>query len=263
MAALGKITESMSPKVSETKEIASALTSFSDVKTIPSVIEKMDGTTLALDTEPLELTSYFGKQKLANLVESLSFLPEQKMKKHLSEAERNMSIGHFKDLNADVKEISIMDLRRGDTIVATKMKGTYLHYGIYVGNGEVVHYSYLKEEHFSDKDTHVRIVKTSYEDFANGAQTYREPLREEMNANSGRKTAKIAKSMVDNDFGGYNLVTNNCEHFANYCKYNEKLSFQIKDLANDGWFDPSRSMVVEQYVKNNVLIPKKYEKINL
>ena len=61
---------------------------------------------------------------------------------------------------------------------------------VYVGNGEVAHYSYLKEEHFFDKDTHVRIVKTSYEDFANGSQTYREPLREDMNANSGKKTAK-------------------------------------------------------------------------
>ena len=180
----------------------------------------------------------------------------------MSEAERNMSIGKFKDLNADVKEISIKDLRRGDTIVATKMKGTYLHYGIYVGNGEVVHFSYLNEENFFDKNTHVRIVKTSYEDFANDSQTYREPLREDMTANSGRKTAKIAKSMVDNNFGGYNLATNNCEHFANYCRYNEKVSFQIKDLADKGWFDPSRSMIVEQYVKNNVLIPKKYEKIN-
>ena len=245
----------------QNNELASALTSFADVKAIPSVIEKMDGTTLALDTEPLELTSYFGKQKLANLVESFSLLPEQRINRHLSEAERNMSIGAFKDLNADVKKISIKDLRRGDTIVATKMKGTYLHYGIYVGNGEVIHYSYLKEENFFDKDTHVRIVKTSYEDFANGSQTYREPLREDMNANSGRKTAKIANSMVDNDFGGYNLATNNCEHFANYCRYNEKVSFQIKDLANDGWLDPSRSMIVEQYVKNNVLIPRKYEKI--
>ena len=247
----------------QNKELATALTSFSDVKTIPSVIEKMDGTTLALDAEPLELTSYFGKQKLANLVESFSLLPEQKGKKKLSEAERNMSIGKFKDLNPDVKEISIKDLRRGDTIVATKMKGTYLHYGIYVGNGEVVHFSYLNEENLFDKDTHVRIVKTSYEDFANGSQTYREPLREDMNANSGRKTAKIAKGMVDNNFGGYNLATNNCEHFANYCRYNEKVSFQIKDLANNGWLDPSRSMIVEQYVKNNVLIPKKYEKINV
>ncbi len=247
----------------QNNELASALTSFADVKAIPSVIEKMDGTTLALDTEPLELTSYFGKQKLANLVESFSLLPEQRINRHLSEAERNMSIGTFKDLNADVKKISIKDLRRGDTIVATKMKGTYLHYGIYVGNGEVIHYSYLKEENFFDKDTHVRIVKTSYEDFANGSQTYREPLREDMNANSGRKTAKIAIGMVDNNFGGYNLVTNNCEHFANYCKYNEKISFQIKDLADKGWFDPSRSMIVEQYVKNNVLIPKKYEKINV
>ena len=243
-------------------ELLSALTSFADVKTIPSVIEKMDGTSLVLDTEPFELTTYFGKQKLANLVESLSISPEQRINKHLSDAERNMSIGKFKDLNADVKEISIKDLQLGDTIVATKWKGTYLHYGVYVGNGEVVHFSYLKEEKFLNKDTHVRIVKTSYEDFANGSQTYREPLREGMNANSGKETAKIAKGLVDNDFGGYNLATNNCEHFANYCKYNEKESFQIKDLADKGWIDPTRSMFVEQYLRNNVLVPRKYEKIN-
>jgi hypothetical protein len=246
----------------QNQELASVLTSFTDSKSIPSVIEKMDGTSLVLNTEPLSLASYFCKQKLVNLIESNTFFPGNRIKNHLTEAERNRSVGIFKDLNTDAKEISIKKLQPGDTIVAIKMKGTYLHYGIYVGNREVIHFSYLKEENFFDKDTHVRIVKTSYEDFSNGSQTYREPLRRDMNFNSGRKTAKIAKSMVDNDFGGYNLATNNCEHFANYCRYNEKVSFQIKDLADKGWFDPSRSMIIEHYLTNNVLIPQKYEKIN-
>lgn len=231
-----------------------------NTKLLPYIIEKMDGSSLDIDTSTLCPDSYFGRKGILSINKSLnaSELYANLTTKSLSETERNISIGKIKETDLPVKEITLNDLKQGDIIIAKKYQGTYLHYGVYVGNGEVVHFSY----HHGEKIRDTRIIKTSYAEFANGSPTYREPLREGIEPNSGKETAQIAEQMVDNNFGGYNLKDNNCEHFANYCKYNQKESYQIKELAEKFSMPISfDSIVIEHYFNNNIIIPRKYEKI--
>jgi len=44
----------------------------------------------------------------------------------------------------------------------------------------------------------------------------------------GKETAERAMACVGEGKGEYNLVFNNCEHFANWCKYGEKSSSQVR-----------------------------------
>ena len=217
---------------------------------------------LDIDTSNLSPDSYFGRKGILNIDNSLkeSNICAKLSSKILSETERNTSIGKIRETDLPVKEITLNDLKQGDIIVAKKYQGTYLHYGVYVGNGEVVHFSY----HHGEKIRDTRIIKTSYAEFTNGSPTFREPLREGIEPNSGKETARIAEQMVDNNFGGYNLKNNNCEHFANYCKYNQKESYQIKELAERFSMPISfDAIVIDHYFNNNVIIPRKYEKIKI
>ncbi len=171
------------------------------------------------------------------------------------------------DTNTFVKEISINDLNIGDIIVAVRWGGTYLHYGVYVGNRNIVHFSYHHDEKIRD----TRIIKTSYAEFSNDSPTFREPLREGMTPNSGKETARIAEDMKGNKFGGYNLLNNNCEHFANYCKYNKKISYQIEDLFKStggtstaqklSYMNKMSNNKIIEIITRNIFIPQKYEKI--
>lgn len=239
--------------------LASALTSLLETKVLPLVVEKIDGASLDIDTSSLDASTYFGTNKLSRL-EALchaSNLSTLQIASKISDIERNRSI--LKIQETSIKEISAKELKQGDILVAIKKGGTYLHYGVYVGNGEVVHFSFHKGEKIRD----TRIIKTTIEEFANGSSMYREPIREGMAPNNGKDTARIAENMVDNKFGGYNLLRNNCEHFANYCKYNQKESFQITELIDRFAFNYTQDAVVEHYINNNYIIPHKYEKIKL
>ena len=41
-----------------------------------------------------------------------------------------------------------------------------------------------------------------------------------------------AKSLLGTGLGKYNLITNNCEHFSNYCAFGVKESTQVSDVLN-------------------------------
>ena len=46
---------------------------------------------------------------------------------------------------------------------------------------------------------------------------------------SGEKTVERARSKLGQK--GYNILTNNCEHFAIWCKTGEEESSQVRDLS--------------------------------
>lgn len=112
--------------------------------------------------------------------------------------------------------------KRGDIIFSIRMCGLYFHYGVYVGNNEVVHYRSKDDGFFN-----AGIIKTSLKDFSNGCPTYIEPV--ETGALSYEQTAANAEKYIGSGFKEYNLVINNCEHFVNLCRYNEKRSCQVRD----------------------------------
>ncbi|MBR4175040.1 MAG: lecithin retinol acyltransferase family protein [Lachnospiraceae bacterium] len=155
--------------------------------------------------------------------------------------------------------------RRGDVIATERMDGVYLHYAVYIGDGNVIHYSadgsdfvgecYIHEASFYEflrdsKDFYILDFKDDYErrvermrqsDFssssgllpANDAVSIILTLIESINRMnyhlySPEETVQRARSKLGEK--QYNLVFNNCEHLAVWCKTGLSESRQINDL---------------------------------
>lgn len=108
-------------------------------------------------------------------------------------------------------------------------RGQYLHFGIYIGNERVIHYQ-------GDGDIGINnyVVETNMSEFMNGQSKFFvldfEHINQEVRDNFGvdrfekiysrEETIERAKSKLHE--GDYNLLFNNCEHFASWCKIGTK-----------------------------------------
>ena len=102
----------------------------------------------------------------------------------------------------------------GSHLVSSRLG--YTHHGIYVGNGEVVHY--LLDE---------GVTLSDLEEFSCGNAVW---VRTHPGAPySGEECARRALSRLGED--QYNLVFNNCEHFATWCATGEQRSPQVERAA--------------------------------
>ncbi len=125
--------------------------------------------------------------------------------------------------------------QRGDIIFAARnvklfkgkiiLKNLYYHYGVYVGDNKVIHFSDPNPNETTK--SHATIIETSFEDFADGDVVFIEPIDENIKHNNLEKTAVKAEFYLYNHKDKYNLGFNNCEHFANICRYNKKKSSQV------------------------------------
>lgn len=113
----------------------------------------------------------------------------------------------------------------GDVIVADR--GLYKHYGIFIGNGRVIHYSAgIGIELDADK---AKIIETSLVDFLDGSALFVEES-DEPGAFPPDRVVERARSMVGRLHGEYNIAFNNCEHFTHWCKYGTKESSQVNSV---------------------------------
>lgn len=110
-------------------------------------------------------------------------------------------------------------MARGDHIYVSRWKGCYTHHGIDLGDGTVVH--------FSGEPLRVRhacVVRESMEVFCGGdtpkVVQHKRPL------NDPDEVAETALKHLGKK--GYQLWTNNCEHFASFCKTGKPESHQVK-----------------------------------
>lgn len=149
-------------------------------------------------------------------------------------------------------------LEPGDVVgvVRKKALNMYEHYAVYIGEGKVIHYSgneadfngrvYVQEdtlEHFlkDDDDYFVLFfdksfaaprkiqVKTAFNLNDVGFE-YQLHLKEEYKVYSPKETVERALSKIGED--KYNLLLNNCEHFAIWCKTGVSESYQVKRVIN-------------------------------
>ena len=109
-------------------------------------------------------------------------------------------------------------MRRGDHLVS--MRAGYTHHGIYIGCGEVLHYS-----GFGDSVAGP-ICRASLETFSGGMPT---TVLEHPLAVYGPEE-RIARGYSRLGENTYNLLTNNCEHFASWCVYGASTSQQIRNV---------------------------------
>ncbi|MEN5094744.1 lecithin retinol acyltransferase family protein [Pseudomonas protegens] len=98
-------------------------------------------------------------------------------------------------------------------------RGLYTHHGIFVGRNRVIHYSGM------GSGLHKGCIEsTSLADFLQGKnariKTYRKVYFR------GPDICRRARSRLGED--QYNLVFNNCEHFANWCATDRHTSEQVR-----------------------------------
>jgi hypothetical protein len=107
----------------------------------------------------------------------------------------------------------------GDHLVTART--AYTHHGIYVGKGQVIHYS-----GFHDGWRPAPVIKTSLADFASGNHV--------MVARHSKRKYEASES-IERAYrrlgeNAYCLVSNNCEHFVNWCIQGRASSKQIEEL---------------------------------
>jgi len=96
----------------------------------------------------------------------------------------------------------------------------YTHHGIYIGNNQVIHYSGFHE--FAKKGN---ISLTSLSEFSNEnkIEIYHSSLLKGKKYSNDEIVQRAKERVGENN---YNLLFNNCEHFANYCTHGDDFSMQ-------------------------------------
>lgn len=98
-------------------------------------------------------------------------------------------------------------------------RSAYDHHGIYVGNGRVVHYSGLCRSLHPGP-----VEETTIECFAASHEiaVMRNPMAKYVGADAVRRArSRLGESR-------YRLLSNNCEHFCNWCLHGESRSEQVE-----------------------------------
>lgn len=110
-------------------------------------------------------------------------------------------------------------------------RGMYSHHGIYVSDDCVIQFASLIPGHETDPES-ASICDTSLETFLKGGtllvRTYSDD--ELKKKRSPLEIVEYAKSKYGTK--GYNIISNNCEHFANECVFGEKKSEQVENIMS-------------------------------
>jgi hypothetical protein len=117
-------------------------------------------------------------------------------------------------------------LQPGDILGVNR--GLYWHYGIYTGEGSIIHYAAKK----GDFGKNVCVQKTSFKRFRKKSPCYVCRLPESFTRThkvfSPEETLERAMSRLGE--ASYNLFSNNCEHFVLWCKTGYAESEQAEKL---------------------------------
>lgn len=111
-----------------------------------------------------------------------------------------------------------LNLKIGDHIRV--WRGGYYHHGIYCGDGSVIHYA----RGLSQKENPA-VKQDLLEKFAFGGEI-------EVESSSGSLASDEIIERAKSRMGEsqYNLVFNNCEHFANWCRTGNHKSEQVESI---------------------------------
>lgn len=120
----------------------------------------------------------------------------------------------------------LTDLYKGAHI-RVKMNNFY-HHGIYIGDGMVVQFG--MPNNVFEKPENVKVLKSPISSFSSDGfievRIYNKKELKQKRSND--EIVKEALSHVGE--GGYNILHNNCEHFANFCVFGKKQSTQMDNV---------------------------------
>ena len=119
--------------------------------------------------------------------------------------------------------------QRGDHIRVCRMNGLYYHHGIFIADNEVIHFTGDDDDSVLDWSK-ARVIKTDLQNFLRGGEVevkeYNDAEIDDLYPVEG--IVNYARACLGD--GNYNLVFNNCEHFANACTLGKYRSRQVEDF---------------------------------
>lgn len=118
----------------------------------------------------------------------------------------------------------------GDIIYVDR--GVYKHYGVYIGNGRIVHFAASADNELDADNAYIQ--ETSIEEFLRGGTGYIDSDCEPVY--SPEDTVRRACSHIGKGKGYYDLVFCNCEHFARWCKTGKSESAQVNGVVKEAGF---------------------------
>ena len=123
--------------------------------------------------------------------------------------------------------------KAGDHIRVQRMNGIYYHHGIYVSDEEVIHFTGTEDDSILDWSKN-EVIKSDLKFFLqDGKLEVREYTEDEKNdLYPPEHIVHYARTCLGDK--GYNLIFNNCEHFANVCTLGRFRSTQVEKLFSGG-----------------------------
>ncbi len=124
----------------------------------------------------------------------------------------------------------------GDHIRVKRMYGLYTHHGIYVSDNEVIHFTGTDDDNIMDSSKNMVISSDLNFFLKDGELEVKEYTDEEFqDLYAPDQIVAYARSCLGDD--GYNLIFNNCEHFANVCTLGRFRSHQVERLLQNNGVD--------------------------
>lgn len=119
--------------------------------------------------------------------------------------------------------------KRGDHIRVCRMNGLYYHHGIFVSAEEVIHFTGDDDDSVLDWSK-AHVIKTDLQKFLRGGtvevKEYTDAELNDLYPVEG--IVSYARACLGDD--DYNLIFNNCEHFANACTLGKYRSRQVENF---------------------------------
>ena len=110
--------------------------------------------------------------------------------------------------------------------------GTLLHYGVFVSEDEVIQFGWPPVPEYADRNEDIAVCAVDIDAFSCGRIVEVAVLdrKERKTRIPPEQTVKTARARIGT--GGYNMIHNNCEHFAYECVFGEKKSEQTEYIRN-------------------------------
>lgn len=125
--------------------------------------------------------------------------------------------------------------KKGDHIRVVRAGALYAHHGIYVSDKEVIHFAGPTGD-FQLSVSNVEIRKTTLKKFLNGGTLEVKEYTEEQKKDllTPEQIVSLARESIGSTgrFFRYNIIFNNCEHFATFCTTGKYSSRQVKRVLS-------------------------------
>lgn len=120
--------------------------------------------------------------------------------------------------------------RTGDMIRVAA--GQFYHYGIYVSDAEIIQFGPTPDAAHSLLDADIRVCTSDMNGFLKGGflEVASLSLSERLKAVPPKEIVARARQALGT--GGYDILNNNCEHFANGCVFGKKTSEQVDSVRS-------------------------------